>query len=75
MDKELSPREEEILMLVTQGLTNREIANRLEISWRTVDAYLRRVYRKINVRERIEAVVWYIQHEKGDGPTNGEEST
>ena len=75
MNRELSPREEEILMLVTQGLTNREIANRLGISWRTVDAYLRRVYRKINVRGRIEAVVWYMQHEKGDVPTNGEEST
>jgi len=75
MDKELSPREKEILMLVTQGLTNREIANRLGISWRTVDAYLRRVYRKINVRGRIAAVVWYMQHEKGDVPTNGGEST
>ena len=76
MDKRLSPREEDVLRLLTHGLTNREIAEQLGISWRTVDAYLRRIYDKINAKGRVEAVVWYIQRYKKDNrDTNTEGDT
>ena len=54
---ELSARELEVLNLVIQGLRNREIGERLFISEVTVKAHLRRVYAKLGVKSRTEAVV------------------
>jgi ATP/maltotriose-dependent transcriptional regulator MalT len=54
---ELTRREREILGLVHQGRTNREIANALFISEVTVKAHLRHVYEKLGVRSRTEAAV------------------
>lgn len=45
----LTTREREILALVSDGLTNREVAARLHLSPRTVDAHLRSVFRKLGV--------------------------
>jgi DNA-binding NarL/FixJ family response regulator len=52
----LSARELDILGCVAKGMTNREIANSLEISRWTVDTYVRRIYRKLAVSTRIQAV-------------------
>ncbi len=52
-----SPREQEVVDLLAQGLRNREIAERLFISEVTVKAHLRRAYRKLGVRSRVEALV------------------
>lgn len=52
----LSPREQEILRLLEKGMTYDEIASILEITWHTVTAHLRRVYRKLQVNSRGEAV-------------------
>jgi DNA-binding CsgD family transcriptional regulator len=50
----LTPTEAEVARLVAQGLTNREVARSLFMSPHTVDANLRRVYRKLQVRSRTE---------------------
>jgi len=58
---ELSAREMELLDLVAKGLTNKEIAPKLNISYDTVRAHLRRIYEKLHVRCRTEAVMKYSQ--------------
>jgi DNA-binding NarL/FixJ family response regulator len=52
----LSEREHEVLRLIEKGLTYDEIALALGISWHTVTGYLRRVYKKLEVNSRSEAV-------------------
>ena len=58
----LSPREAEILALITQGLTNKEIAGRVYLSINSVKTYIRSAYRKINVERRPQAVLWGVQN-------------
>jgi DNA-binding NarL/FixJ family response regulator len=55
-EQALSPREHEVLCLIEKGLTYEEIAQILGITWHTVTGYLRRVYRKLEVNSRGEAV-------------------
>jgi two-component system, NarL family, response regulator LiaR len=58
----LTQREAEILVLVAKGLDNREIAQRLFISLRTVQNHLNNIYAKLNVRGRTEAALFALQH-------------
>ena len=53
----LTDRELEVLKLATQGLSNREIADRLYLSLRTVQAHLSHIFNKLQVSSRTEAVV------------------
>ncbi|MFM2303523.1 MAG: hypothetical protein RLZZ135_932 [Cyanobacteriota bacterium] len=59
----LSDREVEIIELVTAGLTNEEIAQRLEISKRTVDNHISNILKKAGagVDNRVELVRWALQ--------------
>jgi DNA-binding CsgD family transcriptional regulator/tetratricopeptide (TPR) repeat protein len=52
----LTPGEREISALVAQGLTNRQIAQRLFVSRHTVDFHLRHIFRKVGVNSRVELV-------------------
>ena len=54
--EELSDREREVLELLSQGLMYKEIAEKLGISFETVRTYIRRIYEKLHVRTRTEAV-------------------
>ncbi len=56
----LTPREEEVLVLLTKGYANKEIAARLELSTETVRFHLKRIYEKMHVRSRTEAVARYM---------------
>ena len=53
----LSPREEEVLRLVAQGLANKQIGRKLSITERTVKAHLGRVFREIGVLDRTSAAL------------------
>ena len=58
----LSPREAEILALITQGLSNQEIADRAYLSINSVKTYVRAAYRKIEVTRRSQAVLWGMRN-------------
>ena len=54
---EMTKRELEVLVKITEGLTNKEIAKELFISTHTVKAHASSIYRKLNVESRIEAAM------------------
>jgi DNA-binding NarL/FixJ family response regulator len=54
----LSPREREVLDLVSQGMANKQIARALGIAERTVKVHLNSVFRQINVADRTSAALW-----------------
>jgi DNA-binding NarL/FixJ family response regulator len=57
----LSKREADVVHLVAQGLTNREISSQLNLSEHTVRNYLFRVFDKLGVSTRVELALYYIQ--------------
>lgn len=61
-DLGLSAREAEVLALITQGLSNQEIAERTYLSINSVKTYIRTAYRKIGVARRSQAVLWGTRH-------------
>jgi DNA-binding NarL/FixJ family response regulator len=58
----LTDREREVLVLVAEGLPNKQIARRLEITEKTVKAHLTSVYRAIGVNDRMQAGLWARRH-------------
>jgi DNA-binding NarL/FixJ family response regulator len=58
---DLSPREMEILALLSEGLSNKEIAGQLKISFATVRTHLMHIYGKLHVRCRTEAAAKYFR--------------
>jgi DNA-binding NarL/FixJ family response regulator len=59
---QLTEREREVLALVGEGLANKLIARRLEISEKTVKAHLTRIYAEIGVTDRTQAALWAREH-------------
>ena len=57
----LSEREQQVLDLLSQGLIYKEIAEKLGISYETVHTYIRRIYEKLQVRTRTEAVAKFLR--------------
>lgn len=62
----LSPREQEVLDLLARGYLYKEIAERLNISVPTVNTYVRRMYEKLHVRSRAQAVAKYAHLGQGE---------
>ena len=58
----LTDRESEILALITQGMSNAEVAELTFLSPNTVKSYIRSIYRKIQVGSRTQAVLWGVEH-------------
>ncbi len=56
-DPQLTMREEQILKEVAAGLTNKEIARKLSLSEKTIKHYMTNVLQKLQVRNRVEAVI------------------
>jgi len=83
-DVPLSPREAEVLRLLAQGMSNREIAERLYLSRRTVEFHISRLLSKLDARNRTEAAFMASKFDLGavdepadrsldeDGPDPGE---
>lgn len=60
--RDISPRELEIIRLIAEGLSNREIASELFLSEGTVRNYLSSILDKLSLRDRTQVAVFYYQH-------------
>jgi DNA-binding NarL/FixJ family response regulator len=67
----LTSREQEILLLLAQGMSNDEIAHALVVETSTVKSHLARMLPKLGVRSRLQAVVWAYQNRFVDIPDAG----
>ncbi len=56
----LTPREQEVLGHLTRGCTNKEIAQNLSISEKTVNSHLTNIFRKLKVVRRLEAILYAV---------------
>lgn len=65
-DKNLSAREMEVLKLFAQSMTNKEIADRLFISVRTVESHKNNIMRKINLKSTVDMVKFAIRNNLTD---------
>ena len=61
IDAPLTNREAQVLAMVAQGLTNKQIAKNLFISTETVKEHVQRILRKIGVADRTQAAVWAVR--------------
>jgi len=61
----LSEREREVLALLVEGLPNKLIARRLQISEKTVKSHLTRIFRELDVTDRTQAALWAERHGAG----------
>lgn len=59
---QLTDREQEVLLLVRDGLANKQIARRLGIAERTVKAHLTSVFQRLGVTDRTQAALWAKEH-------------
>lgn len=59
---ELTPREREVLELITQGLSNKQIAGRMSVTEKTVKTHATSVFAKLNVRDRTQAALLAKEH-------------
>ena len=60
LKKVITPREKEVLRLLTTGRTNKEIAKALFISEKTVKSHLNSIFKKLNVTRRLQAILYAI---------------
>ena len=58
----LTPRENEVLALIAEGLSNREIARRLFVSEATVKTHINNLFAKAHLRDRAHAVSYAYTH-------------
>jgi DNA-binding NarL/FixJ family response regulator len=58
----LTPREEQVVALVTEGLGNRQIARELNLSEHTVKKYLFRIFEKLGISTRVELVLYAVNN-------------
>lgn len=59
---QLTRREREILQLISDGMTNKAIARKLDISESTVKVHVKYLLKKMNLKSRLEAAVWALQN-------------
>jgi len=64
---ELAPREKEVLDLLAQGFSYKEIADKLNVAFATVHTYVLRIYKKLHVRSKNAAVARWLGYQRGEG--------
>jgi len=62
VDFDITEKEQEVILLVAQGLNNKEISAKLYLSEGTVRNYLSNVLEKLDLRDRTQLAVWYYQN-------------
>jgi DNA-binding NarL/FixJ family response regulator len=67
----LSSREHELLALLSQGFSNKEIADKLDIAYQTVKVHLKHIYEKLHVRSRTEALLKFMREKGTPAPRLG----
>ena len=65
-DGELAPREREVLDLLAQGFSYKEIADKLTVGFATVHTYVLRIYKKLHVRSKNAAVARWLGYQRND---------
>ena len=79
-ERGLSKREAEVVMLVVQGLTNKQVADRLCVAEKTVKFHLTNVYKRMKISRRSQ-IIWtlpmaqFIEHAKGPEPAPPQQAT
>ena len=63
---ELAPREKEVLDLLAQGFSYKEIADRLNVAFATVHTYVLRIYKKLHVRSKNAAVARWLGYQRSE---------
>ena len=58
----ISPRERDVLALLLEGMPNKLIARRLEISEKTVKSHLTSIFRQLGVTDRVQVILWAERH-------------
>ncbi len=72
---ELTIRERQVLALVAQGLSNKEIARMVNTTTGTVNGHVHNIIKKLNVANRTQAATWAIAHGLGDDVSSGQDDT
>jgi DNA-binding NarL/FixJ family response regulator len=70
--RSLTSRESEVLQQVSHGLTNKEIATALAISYDTVKEHVQHILRKVGAKDRTQAAVWAVRREMALASTSRE---
>ncbi|MGD8105268.1 two-component system response regulator NarL [Pantoea sp. FN0302] len=63
--QQLTRREQDILRQIARGLPNKTIARKLNITESTVKVHVKHLLKKLQLKSRVEAAVWYLQHKMG----------
>ncbi|HEX6054594.1 MAG TPA: response regulator transcription factor [Intrasporangium sp.] len=70
---ELTPRERDVIILIAEGATNRQIANRLGVTERTARTHVSNILTKLGLASRTQAALWAVHHGLvSAGPTSAE---
>ena len=65
-EEKLSPKEREVIELLTKGRTNKEIGNKLGITENTVKNHLKNILDKLHLENRVQAATFALQHKLTD---------
>ena len=57
----LTQREEDVIKLLLEGLSNKQISEKLSVTYNTTKAHIESIYRKLNVSNRVQAVIKYLE--------------
>lgn len=64
MNQSLTDREEKVMELIIEGMSNNEIANELDVSVNTIKTHLRHVFKKLQAENRTQASVTYLKRSR-----------